>query len=105
MDNKVVELQKILYPENYVTSFIFTYPTFNDELRELISKSGYVKEFKIKYYKSLRFLEQLRRNCIMQSKLFEKLLDADGIYSIMLAKKRRCQIVGAQKQEESKWKK
>lgn len=86
MDNKVVELQKILYPENYVTSFIFTYPTFNDELKELISKSGYVKEFKIKYYKSLRFLEQLRRNCIMQSKLFEKLLDADGIYSIMQKK-------------------
>lgn len=43
MNNKVVELQKILYPENYATSFIFTYPTFNDELRELIAKSGYVK--------------------------------------------------------------
>ncbi len=93
MNDKIVELHKILYPEHYVTNFIFTYPTFNKELENLISKSGYVKEFKTKYYKSLRFLEQLKKKCIMQPKLFEQLIEADGIYSIMLKGEKNIRIL------------
>jgi len=84
MNDKIVELHRIEYPDEYATKYIFTYPTFNDELEELISKSGYVNEFKSKYHISLRFLENLKMNCIMQPKRFEQLLKADGLYSIML---------------------
>ena len=44
-----------LYPEEYKLAYIYTYPSFNEELKELIGKSGYVKEFKTKYHKSLIF--------------------------------------------------
>ena len=84
MDKKIIELHKVLYPEEYKTVYIYTYPLFNQELKELINKSGYEKEFKIKYYKSLRFLENLKRNCIMNTHLFEQLVNAEGIYSIIL---------------------
>ncbi len=84
MEKKVIDLCKILYPETYKTDYIYTYYSFNDELKDLVEKSGYVKELKSKYHKSLRFLEQLKQNCIMNSKLFEQLKNADGIYSIML---------------------
>lgn len=92
-DDNIIYLKKILYPEEYNTNYIFTYPAFNNELKDLIEKSGYVKEFKTKYHKSLRFLEQLKQNCIMQPKLFEHLLDADGIYSIMLKGKKNLRIL------------
>lgn len=93
MDNKIIDLQKILYPEEYETDYIFTYPSFNEELKDLIGKSGYVREFKIKYHKSLRFLEQLRTNCIMQRKVFEKLLNAQGMYSIILKGEKNLRII------------
>ena len=84
MNKKIINLQEILYPEAYATTFIYTYPTFNSELKELIATSGYIKEFKMKYHKSLRFLEQLKENCTMQAKLFERLVGAEGFFSIKL---------------------
>lgn len=84
MDNKVIDFYKILYPEKYESEYIFTYPLYNEELKKIIEKSGYEKEFKIKYGKSLRFLENLKRNCIMNPNLFEKLINSNELYSIIL---------------------
>lgn len=84
MGSKVIELHKILYPEKYESEYIYTYAVFNEELRDIIGKSGYEKDFKIKYCKSLRFLENLKRNCIMNSNLFEKLVNAEELYSVIL---------------------
>lgn len=93
MNNKIVDFQKILYPEKYLTEYILTYSSFNSELKDLIEKSGYVEQFKIKYYKGLRFLEVLGRNCVMQSKLFEKLVGADGIYSMRLKGQKNIRVL------------
>jgi len=92
-DRKIIDLCKILYPEEYKTTYVFTYPNFNDELKELIGKSGYVKEFKTKYHKGLRFLENLKRRCIMNSNLFEELVGADGIYSMILKGEKNIRIL------------
>lgn len=93
MDEKIVNLQKILYPEEYDTVYVFTYPTFNEELKSLIEKSGYVKEFKTKYHKSLRFLDQLKKNCVMQSRLFEQLKNTEDVYSIILHGQKNIRIL------------
>jgi len=93
MSNNLIELQKIRYPEEYETKYVYTYPTFNDELADMISKSGYVNEFKIKYHKSLRFLENLKRNCIEQSRLFERLSEAEGLHSIKLRGEKNIRIL------------
>lgn len=92
-DKIIINLHNILYPEEYKTNYVKTYPSFNDELRELIEKSGYVKEFKTKYHKGLRFLENLKKSCVMNSKLFEELLDSDGIYSIILKGEKNIRIL------------
>lgn len=92
-DEKIINLHRILYPDEYATKYIFTYPTFNDELKALMEKSGYVDDFKTKYYKSLRFLENLKRNCIHHEKLFELLKNAEGIYSIKLHGKKNIRIL------------
>ncbi len=83
-ESKIVDLHKVIYPEEYKTSYVLTYPSLNDELKELIGKTGYVKDFKTKYHKALRFIENLKKTCVMNKKLFEELLDADGLYSMRL---------------------
>lgn len=93
MKSKIIDFQKILYPEEYPSDYIVTYPLFNNELKELIEKSGYIKIFKVKYYKSLRFLEQLGRNCVMQPNIFEKLVKSDGIYSMILKGEKNIRIL------------
>lgn len=72
---------------------IYTHPQFNDELRTLIEKSGYENEFKKKYNKGLRFLENLKTTCIMQPSLFEQLVETDGIYSMILKGKKNIRIL------------
>jgi hypothetical protein len=92
-EKKIIDLHKILYPEKYNTSYVYTFQSFNKELEELIGKSGFVKEFKTKYFKSLRFLENLKKRCIMNSNLFEELLQSEGIYSIILKGEKNIRIL------------
>ena len=93
MGKKVIDLHKILYPEEYKTTYVYTYHSFNAELKDLLGKSGYVKEFKVKYHKALRFLENLKKTCIMNANLFEQLKNADGIYSIILKGEKNIRIL------------
>ncbi len=78
-------LCKILYPEDYNIDYIKTYYSLNSELENLIEKSGYKNEFKKKYFKSLKFLVNLKEKCTEQSSLFEKLKNVEcDLYSIKL---------------------
>jgi len=84
-DSNYEFLQEILYPKEYKTDYIKTYYKFNSELKDIIEKSGYKRQFTIKYFKSLKFLINLKKNCIHQCKLFEKLKNVDyNLYSIKL---------------------
>jgi len=83
---------KILYPESFKTQYIRVYYSVNDELRNLIEESGYKNEFTRKYRKSLIFLEDLKENCTKQ-KLFEKLTEAKGLYSIRLSGEKNIRIL------------
>ena len=61
------------------------YYKLNDELKDMIERSGYKNQFIVKYRKSLRFLEALKTRCYLgNSDLFEKLLNEDNLYSIRL---------------------
>lgn len=74
---------KILYPEEFASEYIYCYPSLNEELKDILEKSGEKGQFTRKYRRALEFLERLRRNCIYQ-KTFEKLRDVENLYSIRL---------------------
>ncbi len=93
MSDKVVKLQKILYPQLYNSSFVVVHSDFNNELRELITKSGYEKDLTRQYFKNLKFLENLKKNCVNAFKLFEQLKNADGLYSMKLKGERNIRIL------------
>ena len=86
MDNESYEfLSKILYPTEFNNNYILAYYTFNSELKNIIEKSGYKIEFTKKYFKSLKFLIDLKRNCTEHNLLFEKLKNVQSdLYSIKL---------------------
>jgi hypothetical protein len=65
MDDRNYELlHRILYPEEYNADYIKSFYSFNSELKAIIEKSGYKKEFTLKYFKALKFLVNLKKNCI-----------------------------------------
>ena len=90
---KVINLQKILYPEEYKSDYVFMYMTLNDELKDLIGKSGYEKKFKIKFHDGLRFLENLKSKCFLAPNLFENLIGSGGIYSMKLHGQKNIRIL------------
>lgn len=94
--NKRKVVADIVYPfgSEYKTEYIKVYYTLNDELEDMIESSGYKKAFLSKYRKSLSFLEGLKTRCYLgNSKLFEKLLDEDNLYSIMLFGEKNIRIL------------
>lgn len=89
-------LANVIYPFGfeYQTEYIKVYYTLNDELKNMIESSGYKKPFLSKYKKSLRFLEGLKTRCYLgNSSLFEKLLEEDNLYSIMLFGEKNIRIL------------
>lgn len=90
--NETINLNNIIYPEFYKTKYIFTYSSFNKELKEIIEQSGFKNEFTRKYRKALRFLDGLKRNCTNQ-KSFERLSSETEIYSIRLIGEKNIRIL------------
>jgi hypothetical protein len=93
-EKKVID--NIIYPfgSKYPTEYIKVYHTLNNELEDIIESSGYKKTFLSKYQKSLRFLEGLKTRCVLgNSNLFEKLLDEDNLYSIILFSDKNIRIL------------
>jgi len=78
------KISNIIYPEKFNTDFIYAYIEYQNELREIIQKSGRIDEITRKYRKCLLFLNELKTDCYKQRKLFEKLLDYKDLYSIKL---------------------
>jgi len=94
MNCKIIDLQEILYPKKHETKYIYSYPTLNDELRDMIERSGYVHRLKLEYLKSLQFLENHKTNSvIVLPKKFEKLKNADGICSIKLKGEKNIRVL------------
>ena len=90
---EIISLRIVDYPKEYFSDFIYTYPSFNKELQNILDQSGYVEEFTKKYFRGLRFLENLKERCIAQRKLFEKLRYGNGLYSMQLHGQKNIRIL------------
>lgn len=93
-EEKIVD--SIVYPftSKYPTEYIKVHYRLNNELEDMLERSGYKQNFLKKYQKSLRFLEGLKTRCyIGNSKLFEKLLEEDDLYSIRLFGEKNIRIL------------
>jgi len=73
---------KILYPEAFKTKRILVHQEFENDLRNILEKSGHTAEFFGKYKQRLNLLDDMQKRCILKNAGFEELRYADGIYSM-----------------------
>lgn len=72
----------ILYPDVFRAKFIRTHPDFEADLKTMLDKSGHKTDFWCKYKQRLRFLDERKAKCFLKHDWFEKLKQADGLYSM-----------------------
>lgn len=83
----------IVYPEKFNSDFVYTYIGFDAELKEMIERSGYKSEFARKYRFILIQLVDLKTNCIVLCKRFEKLRNIENLYAMRLSGEKNIRIL------------
>ena len=82
-------LGKILYPEVFNMKCIKTHWDFEKDLRNILERSGHKADFWGKYKQRLQFLDNRQEECILKHDWFEKLIQAEGIYSMKFNKSQK----------------
>lgn len=82
-------LGKVYYPIQFLSKKIFYHPEFEDDLRNLIEKSGLEGKFKPLFKQRLDFLEERMEKCTQKRVWFEKLKKADDLFVIRFNKKNK----------------
>jgi len=76
-------LGEVLYPEVFKAKRIRTHWNFENDLQDILEKSGHKADFWGKYKQRLQFLDDRQKECVLKSDWFEKLKQADGLYSMI----------------------
>lgn len=82
-------LGKVYYPIQFFSKKIFYHPDFEDDLRNLIEKSGFEGKFKPLFKQRLDFLDDRMEKCTQKSDWFEKLKKTDDLFAIRFNKKNK----------------
>lgn len=72
---------KVYYPAEFNSNRIYRHPKFDDNMRGILEKSGLGKKFAEKFRQKLFFIEKDMHKST-ETKWFEILSEADGLYSI-----------------------
>ncbi|AZT91267.1 hypothetical protein ELD05_11920 [Caldicellulosiruptor changbaiensis] len=83
----------IIYPEGFISNYIYCHSGLNSDLEEIIDKSGEKAQFGRKFRKALKFLEALKKGCTNQSQIFEKLKREEYFYSMKIKDKHNVRII------------
>ena len=71
-------IKNVLYPEEFRSSYIKEHPKYENDLRELIERSGFRDKFRGLYRQRLKYLEERRKRCVLRENWFELLKHIDG---------------------------
>jgi len=83
------QLKKIVYPEAFKAKCIREHWDFENDLQSILERSGHKADFWGKYKQRLQFLDDRQEKCISKYDWFEKLTQADGLYSMMFNKSQK----------------
>ncbi|NSW92063.1 MAG: hypothetical protein HPY74_15575 [Firmicutes bacterium] len=85
----------IIYLKEFNTKRIRTHWDYEDDLIDVIEKSGFKDNFTGLYMNRLRFLEERMERCIGRVKWFEKLKYTEELYSIKIDSLKNIRILFA----------
>jgi len=80
---------KVIYPEGFRHEYIRAHPDFEDELRDLLEKSGQKEDFWGKFRQRMLFLESYGQRCTLKKDWFEQLKTARGLLAMRFARSQK----------------
>lgn len=87
------ELIKLVYPENFNINNIYISKDCEYDLKDLLKGSGIDNKFISQFRQRLKFLESYGRNCIKKTDWFEKLKNANDMYSMRFKLPKNIRII------------
>jgi hypothetical protein len=85
----VDHLGKILYPEEFKAKYIRTHWDFENDLQNVLERSGFKDDFRGKYKQRLKFLDERQEKCILKNDWFEELKQTNGLYAMKFNKSQK----------------
>lgn len=88
-------LGKIHYPKAFNGQYIRIHLEFENDLQNILERSGQKVDFWAKYKQRLRFLDERKRECVRKRDWFEKLKHEKHLYSIKFKDEKNIRIIFA----------
>ncbi len=85
----MLTIGKIYYPFKFENVYIKAHWDFEEDLKDILERSGFRDDFSSKCKQRLKYLEESKEKCIQRSAWFEKLKKTDGLYSIKFDKSQK----------------
>jgi hypothetical protein len=86
------KLCKVYYPAEFNSERVYRHPKFDEDMKEILEKSGLGKKFAEAFRQKLYFIEKdMHRST--EAKWFEKLKEEDGLYSIKFKGTKNVRII------------
>jgi hypothetical protein len=87
----MAKLCKVYYPSEFHSNKIFIHPSFDDDIRRVLTKSG-LKKFADTFRKKLYFISKDMHKST-QARWFEKLKNEEGLFSIKFKTVKNVRII------------
>lgn len=88
-------LGNVHYPKAFNGKYIRTHWDFEDDLKDILERSGQKGAFWPKYKQRLRFLDERKHECVLKSDWFEKLRYDSDLYSLKFKDEKNIRILFA----------
>ena len=84
---------KVLYPEAFKGSYIRTHWDYENDLKDILERSGKKDDFTSKYKMRLKFLDERRENCVQKRDWFEVLKYGNKLYAMKIKDYKNIRII------------
>ncbi|KRQ86532.1 hypothetical protein ABG79_01741 [Caloramator mitchellensis] len=83
----------IIYPEQFNTHKILIHQKCQEELMDILEKSGFKQKFNSLYRQRLKFLEERGTECYQKFDWFEILKNTNGLYAMRFKSLKNLRII------------
>jgi hypothetical protein len=84
---------EVLYPEAFNGGFIRTHWNYENDLKDILERSGKKDDFIGKYKMRLRFLDEYREKSVLKRDWFEALKHTNKLYAIKIKDDKNIRIL------------
>ena len=84
-----LKIAQIYYPFNFNNEYLKAHNNLEEDLKDILERSGFIEDFSGKYMQRLTYLEKAKEDCYKRRDWFEKLKVVKNLYSIKFNKSQK----------------